>query len=95
MAKVPAPLQRVLHAAITCVKVLRAAIVYAAVLLPAPARAQEFPSRPIKLIVPFLAGGGIDTTARVVAQALGGVLGQQSSCRTRAGRAAPSRRMPW
>ncbi len=40
-------------------------------------RASEFPSRPIKLVVPFPAGGGIDTTARVVAQALGGVLGQQ------------------
>jgi tripartite-type tricarboxylate transporter receptor subunit TctC len=48
------------------------------VLLPTPGRAQsEFPSRPIKLVVPFPAGGGIDTTARVVAQALGGVLGQQ------------------
>jgi tripartite-type tricarboxylate transporter receptor subunit TctC len=43
-----------------------------------PGRAQtEFPSRPIKLLVPFPAGGGIDVTARVVAQALGGVLRQQ------------------
>jgi len=41
-------------------------------------RAQtEFPSRPIKLLVPFPAGGGIDVTARVVAQALAGVLRQQ------------------
>ena len=45
--------------------------------LPTHARAQEFPSRPIKLIVPFPAGGGIDVTARVVAQSLGNVLGQQ------------------
>jgi tripartite-type tricarboxylate transporter receptor subunit TctC len=68
MAKVPALLQRGFCAAVVCV----------AVLLPAPGRAQsEFPSRPIKLVVPFPAGGGIDTTARVVAQALGGVLGQQ------------------
>jgi tripartite-type tricarboxylate transporter receptor subunit TctC len=37
----------------------------------------EFPSRPIKLVVPFPAGGGIDVTARVVAQSLGGVLRQQ------------------
>ena len=58
--------------------VIVAAIACVAVLLPTPGRAQsEFPSRPIKLIVPFPAGGGIDTTARVVAQALGGVLGQQ------------------
>jgi tripartite-type tricarboxylate transporter receptor subunit TctC len=68
MAKVPALLPR-------------AAVMYVAVcaaLLPTPGRAQtEFPSRPIKLVVPFPAGGGIDTTARVMAQALGGVLGQQ------------------
>jgi tripartite-type tricarboxylate transporter receptor subunit TctC len=44
----------------------------------APACAQaEFPTRPIKLIVPFPAGGGIDVTARIAAQALGDVLGQQ------------------
>jgi tripartite-type tricarboxylate transporter receptor subunit TctC len=43
-----------------------------------PASAQaEFPTRPIKLIVPFPAGGGIDVTARIAAQALGDVLGQQ------------------
>jgi tripartite-type tricarboxylate transporter receptor subunit TctC len=41
-------------------------------------RAQtEFPSRPIKLLVPFPAGGGIDVTARVLAQSLGSVLRQQ------------------
>ena len=72
MGKVPALLQRGASAVIV------AAVACAAVLLPTPGRAQsEFPSRPIKLVVPFPAGGGIDTTARVVAQALGGVLGQQ------------------
>jgi tripartite-type tricarboxylate transporter receptor subunit TctC len=72
MAKVPALLQYG-PGAVIC-----AAIACAAVLLPTSGRAQtEFPSRPIRLVVPFPAGGGIDTTARVVAQALGGVLGQQ------------------
>jgi tripartite-type tricarboxylate transporter receptor subunit TctC len=71
MTKVPALLQRGPNAVIVV------AVACVAVLLPAPGRAQEFPSRPIKLVVPFPAGGGIDTTARVVAQALGGVLGQQ------------------
>jgi tripartite-type tricarboxylate transporter receptor subunit TctC len=37
----------------------------------------NFPSRPIRLIVPFPAGGGIDVTARITAQALGNMLGQQ------------------
>ncbi len=44
----------------------------------APARAQnDFPSRPIKMIVPFPPGGGIDVTARIAAQAMTEVLGQQ------------------
>jgi tripartite-type tricarboxylate transporter receptor subunit TctC len=48
------------------------------VLLAKPVHAQDdFPSRPVKLIVPFPAGGGIDVTARIAAQALGNVLGQQ------------------
>ena len=37
----------------------------------------NFPSRPIRLIVPFPAGGGIDVTARITAQGLGNMLGQQ------------------
>jgi tripartite-type tricarboxylate transporter receptor subunit TctC len=46
--------------------------------LTAPARAQaDFPSRPIKMIVPFPAGGGIDVTARIAAKGLGDLLGQQ------------------
>ena len=43
----------------------------------APAGAQDYPSRPIRLIVPLAAGGGIDFTARVMAQKLSDVIGQQ------------------
>jgi tripartite-type tricarboxylate transporter receptor subunit TctC len=46
--------------------------------LAAPATAQDnLPSRPIKFVVPLAAGGGIDFTARVTAQALSSVIGQQ------------------
>jgi tripartite-type tricarboxylate transporter receptor subunit TctC len=42
------------------------------------AAAQDgYPARPIKLIVPLAAGGGIDFTARTAAQKLSEVLGQQ------------------
>jgi tripartite-type tricarboxylate transporter receptor subunit TctC len=43
-----------------------------------PAHGQsDFPTRPIKMIVPFPAGGGIDVTARIAAQKMGELLGQQ------------------
>jgi hypothetical protein len=54
--------------------VLAAAAVYA---LGAPANAQQYPSRPVTMIVPFAAGGPQDTIGRVVAQRMGAVLGQQ------------------
>jgi tripartite-type tricarboxylate transporter receptor subunit TctC len=42
------------------------------------ATAQDgYPAKPIKLIVPLAAGGGIDFTARLAAQKLSDVLGQQ------------------
>jgi tripartite-type tricarboxylate transporter receptor subunit TctC len=40
------------------------------------AKAQDYPNRPILLIVPFPSGGGNDTLARIVATKLGAVLGQ-------------------
>src|SRR6185369_10936353 len=39
--------------------------------------AQPYPSRPIRLILPFAAGGSIDVVARPIAQSLGDALGQQ------------------
>jgi len=52
------------------------AIFSAAVFLAAPACAQSFPSKPLKIIVPFGAGGVADLTARTVAQKLSQSLGQ-------------------
>jgi len=37
-------------------------------MLAAPASAQTYPSKPIELIVPFVAGGTTDSTARLIAQ---------------------------
>ena len=65
-----------------------------------PVAAETYPSRPIRIIVPFPAGGGADATARIVAERLsrglaqpvyvenkpgsGGLIGTESAVRTAA-----------
>src|SRR6202043_261266 len=41
-----------------------------------PARAQDYPSRPITVIVPFPAGGASDVVARIVTNQMSKTLGQ-------------------
>ena len=41
-----------------------------------PVRAEEYPGKPIRLILPFAAGGGADTVARIVALSLAAKVGQ-------------------
>jgi tripartite-type tricarboxylate transporter receptor subunit TctC len=71
----------------------------AALALAAPVAAQSYPSRPIRLIVPFPPGGGTDAVSRLVAQELskttgwtvvvenkagaGGMIGLQEAARSR------------
>jgi len=52
-----------------------------------PAHAQDYPSRPVRLVVPFPAGGSIDIVARAVAQRWSAQLGQQLVIDNRAGAA--------
>jgi tripartite-type tricarboxylate transporter receptor subunit TctC len=47
-----------------------------ATLMAGPAHADNWPSRPITMIVPFSAGGGVDLSARIQAQRMGELLGQ-------------------
>jgi tripartite-type tricarboxylate transporter receptor subunit TctC len=51
------------------------------------AAAQEYPTRPITLMVPFPAGGGVDAMARIVAERLSAALGQQIIIDNRGGAA--------
>src|SRR6266849_8909869 len=47
--------------------------------------AQSWPQRPVKLLVPFAAGGNIDVMARLAAQGLSETLGQQFIVENRVG----------
>jgi len=59
-------------------KNLRDTLVIAAVLLSSGAAAQDvWPSRPLKLVVPVAAGGGIDLMARILAEGLSQQLSQR------------------
>ena len=55
--------------------------------LASPALSQQYPVRPVRVVVPVAAGGSYDTVARIVGHALGEKLGQQIVIDNRAGAA--------
>ncbi|MGE0314026.1 MAG: Bug family tripartite tricarboxylate transporter substrate binding protein [Lautropia sp.] len=71
--------RRMLHA------ILAGATAGTAVSFGAPLRAQAWPTRPVKLLVGFSAGGGADAIARTIAQRLGDALGQSVVVENRPG----------
>jgi len=57
----------------------------AALLIAVPAAAQNYPTRPVRVIVPFAAGGNTDITARAIGVRLSEVFGQQIVVENRPG----------
>ena len=53
--------------------------------IPQSGRAQAFPERPIRFIVPYAPGGSTDTSARIVSEKLAAVLGQPVMVENKAG----------
>jgi tripartite-type tricarboxylate transporter receptor subunit TctC len=49
------------------------------------AMAQQFPSKPIRMVVPFPPGGSVDTVARLIAPKMSETLGQSVVLDNRAG----------
>jgi len=54
----------------------------------AAARADDYPSRPIRLVVPFAPGGGADSIARILAKRVSQTIGQMIVIENRAGAAS-------
>jgi tripartite-type tricarboxylate transporter receptor subunit TctC len=75
-----------IHSTPTHRRVLRVTLACLCLLgLVGSASAQSWPDRPIKLLVPFAAGGNIDVTGRLVAARLSEALGQQMVVENRVG----------
>jgi tripartite-type tricarboxylate transporter receptor subunit TctC len=66
-------------------QVALAAVAMLMALAPITAAAQDYPTRPITLVVPYAAGGGNDAMARIVADKMSRTLGQQIVVENRAG----------
>ena len=58
------------------IRIVAAGAAIAALLLPCAASAQAYPGKPVKIVVPFAAGGPADLYARVIGEKLQGALGQ-------------------
>src|SRR4051812_30128736 len=69
-------------------KMLRLEVIALAVLaalLPAAVAAADYPAKPIRVVVPWPAGGSTDTLARIVGQRLTSIMGQSIVIDNRAG----------
>ncbi len=76
------PITRVRCSAGAVLSCLAGALIGAGIV---PASAQDFPSRPLRLLVPFPPGGVGDTVGRTVAQAMSKSIGQQVVVENRTG----------
>ena len=71
-----------------------AGLVIAAIALTTNANAQSYPNRPIRIVVPFAAGGAVDTVGRIVAAKMSEHLGQPVIVENRPARVATSAPTP-
>ncbi|MBS1217392.1 MAG: Uncharacterized protein H6R21_525 [Proteobacteria bacterium] len=64
---------------------LAATLLFSAVMCSAPLSAQPYPAGPVRIVVPFPAGGGVDSMGRIFGQKLSEALGKPVVIENRAG----------
>ena len=64
---------------------LRLVLAFALAIFAGAAHADDYPSRPIRLVVPYAAGGGADSVARIVAKRVSETIGQPIVIENRGG----------
>ena len=67
--------------------IISAVVAFASILGAAGAVAQQYPVKPVRILVGYVPGGGVDTTARIMAQALTELWGTQVIVENRPGAA--------
>jgi len=65
--------------------VVATAVFLAGIAIGSPARPQDYPNRPVRIVVGFIPGSAADITARVLGNGLGKLLGQQFVVENRPG----------
>lgn len=63
-------------------------VLFAFAIAASSAQAQQYPTKPVRLVVPFAPGGGVDATTRVLSRKLSEAWGQQMVIDNRAGAGA-------
>src|SRR5262245_62149613 len=81
------PLEFAMQAAARALFTIFVALFTIFVALVAPAHTQSWPQKPVKLLVPFGAGGNTDAIARIIAQHLGDAFGEPFVVENRPGAA--------
>jgi tripartite-type tricarboxylate transporter receptor subunit TctC len=79
------PLQQIAKPVGMAAVAIAASVAAALAVAPRPAKAADYPTRTITLIVPYPAGGGNDVIARLVAAKMSASLGQQIAVENRGG----------
>ena len=82
------PREMTMNSGMAVARAWTAGIMIASALAPATVHAQDYPTRPVNIVVPVPAGGPSDVVARIVTEQMGKTLGQTMVIETSAARVA-------